>query len=162
MPSTSAARRASPASSIEQQPREPVRNWSRLRESAMWTPTTSCPASTARAAATAESTPPERAARTRTGPGYVAAAGVPRRPPGRRSVAVLVAEARFDLPLQVDWPVLVASVVLVTVTATSVGYAVAVVLTPLLAQVVSQVLVFFVLLFSPVTFSASQLPAWFG
>ena len=54
-----------PASSIEQHPREPVRNWSRVRDRAMCTPTTSCPASTARAAATAESTPPDRAARTR-------------------------------------------------------------------------------------------------
>src|SRR5690554_1904927 len=84
MPSTSAARLASPESSIEQQPREPVRNWSRLRESAMWTPTTSCPASTARAAATAESTPPDRAARTRTRPGYVLRRGGPK-PVLRRS-----------------------------------------------------------------------------
>src|SRR5699024_7460068 len=63
--STSAARRASEASSIEQQPRDPFRCWARDRARAMCTPTTSCPASTARAAATAESTPPERAASTR-------------------------------------------------------------------------------------------------
>ena len=47
------------------------------------------------------------------------------------------------------------------VTATAVGYAIAVLLKPLLAQLVSQALVFFVLLFSPVTFPVSQLPGWF-
>ncbi|BCW63766.1 hypothetical protein StoSoilB22_27390 [Arthrobacter sp. StoSoilB22] len=36
-----------------------------IRDNARWTPTTSCPASTARAAATAESTPPLIAASTR-------------------------------------------------------------------------------------------------
>ena len=59
---------------MEQQPRDPVRVWARLRVRAMWTPTTSCPASTARAAATAESTPPDRAARTRTGVSFTATA----------------------------------------------------------------------------------------
>src|SRR5674476_1072301 len=85
MPNLSAARRASLLSSIEQQPRDPVRYSSRLRLSAMWTPTTSCPASTARAAATAESTPPDKAARTRMGtPGD-------KREPVHRTVAVRVA-----------------------------------------------------------------------
>src|SRR3954451_20647392 len=66
MSSRSAARRASLLSSIRQQPRLPVRNSSRFRERAMWTPTTSWPASLARAAATAESTPPDSAASTFT------------------------------------------------------------------------------------------------
>src|SRR3569833_3598626 len=61
----SAARRAPCESSIVQQPREPVRNVPGLADSARCTPTTSCPASTARAAATAESTPPLIAAKTR-------------------------------------------------------------------------------------------------
>ncbi|GAA1984091.1 ABC transporter permease [Isoptericola halotolerans] len=77
------------------------------------------------------------------------------------AVAVLVGELRFDLALSPDWPVLLVATVLVTVTATSVGYAVAVTLPPVLAQLVSQVLVFFVMLFSPLTFPATQLPAWF-
>ena len=47
-----------------QHPREPVRRVPGIRESAKWTPTTSWPASTARAAATAESTPPDIAAKT--------------------------------------------------------------------------------------------------
>src|SRR5436190_4044678 len=67
MPMTSAARRASRASSSVQQPRAPVRNDWGLLDSARWIPVTSCPASAARAAATAESTPPDIAARTFTG-----------------------------------------------------------------------------------------------
>ena len=55
---TSAARRASCESSIVQQPRAPERYFCGLADSAKCTPITSCPASTARAAATAESTPP--------------------------------------------------------------------------------------------------------
>src|SRR5436305_10893331 len=62
---TSAARRASRASSSVQQPRAPVRYVCGLRASARCTPVTSYPASTARAAATAESTPPDMAANTR-------------------------------------------------------------------------------------------------
>src|SRR6476620_10715230 len=64
---TSAARRASRASSRVQQPRAPDRNDAGLLDSARCTPVTSWPASAARAAATAESTPPDMAARTLTG-----------------------------------------------------------------------------------------------
>ncbi|WP_454083975.1 ABC transporter permease [Georgenia sp. Marseille-Q6866] len=77
------------------------------------------------------------------------------------AVGVLVAQLRYDLELSFDWPVLVAAALLVTLMATAVGYAIAVSLQPMLAQLVTQVLVFFVLLFSPITFPASQLPAWF-
>src|SRR5690606_5809508 len=65
MPITSAARRASLESSRVQHPRAPVRYDRGLLDRAMWTPVTSCPASAARAAATAESTPPDMAASTR-------------------------------------------------------------------------------------------------
>src|SRR6185503_19088733 len=75
MPSSVAARRASIESSIVQQPRDPVRSVPGLRFSARCTPTTSCPASTARAAATALSTPPLIAARTFTVSGYARHAG---------------------------------------------------------------------------------------
>src|SRR5699024_2974067 len=50
---------------------------------------------------------------------------------------------------------------LVALMATAVGYAIAVSMKPMLAQLLTQVLVFFVLLFSPITFPASQLPQWF-
>lgn len=77
------------------------------------------------------------------------------------AVAVVVARLRYDLALSFDWPLLLATAVLVTVTATAVGYMIAVLLPTLLAQLVSQVLVFFVLLFSPISFPVSQLPHWF-
>lgn len=77
------------------------------------------------------------------------------------AVAVLVAQLRYPITFSFDWPLLVGASVLIAVVATSVGYAIAVSLPPMLAQLVSQVLVFFVLLFSPVTFPAAQLPVWF-
>ena len=76
-------------------------------------------------------------------------------------VTMLVARLRYGLTFAIDWPVLAAGTLLVTLMATSVGYAAAVTLRPMLAQVLSQVLIFFVMLFSPVTFPASQLPAWY-
>ncbi|MCL3861604.1 ABC transporter permease [Actinotalea sp. K2] len=77
------------------------------------------------------------------------------------AVAVLVAQLRYDLSLSLHWPLLVGASLLVVLTATSVGYAIAVTLPPMLAQLISQVLVFFVLLFSPITFPTTQLPGWF-
>lgn len=77
------------------------------------------------------------------------------------AVAVAVAALRYDLSFSFDWPVLIAAALLVTIMATAVGYAIAVSLQPMLAQLITQVLVFFVLLFSPITFPAGQLPGWF-
>jgi len=77
------------------------------------------------------------------------------------AVGVVVARLRYDLTFAIDWPLLVTATLLVTIMATAVGYAIAVSMPPMLAQLVTQVLVFFVLLFSPITFPASQLPAWF-
>ncbi|BAW92282.1 ABC transporter component [Actinomyces sp. Chiba101] len=77
------------------------------------------------------------------------------------AVAVGVAWLRFGIPLDIDWPLLVTASLLVTVMAASVGYAIAVSLQPMVAQALTQVLVFFILLFSPVTFPTSQLPHWF-
>lgn len=76
-------------------------------------------------------------------------------------VTVAVAALRFDLAFSFDLPVLVATSVVVTVSAATLGHAIAVTLPPLLAQLASQALVFFVLLFSPITFATSQLPTWF-
>lgn len=77
------------------------------------------------------------------------------------AIAVVVGWLRYDLELSFDWPVLICASVLVAVTATALGYAIAVMLKPMLAQLVCQVLVFFVMLFSPVAFPESQLPNWF-
>ena len=76
-------------------------------------------------------------------------------------VTVLVAHLRYGFDYSFAWLPLIGGWLLVTVMATSVGYALAVLLSPQLAQLISQVLVFFVMLFSPVTFPASQLPGWF-
>lgn len=77
------------------------------------------------------------------------------------AVALVLAWLRFDLPFAFDWPVLAAGALLVTLTAATVGYAIAVALPPMLAQLTTQALVFLLLLFSPVSFPASQLPGWF-
>jgi len=77
------------------------------------------------------------------------------------AIGLLVAWLRYDLTFSFDWPVLLLASLLVTTMATAVGYAIAVTLPAMLAQLVSQVLVFFVLLFSPITFPASRLPDWF-
>lgn len=77
------------------------------------------------------------------------------------AVGLLVAWLRYDVAFSFNWPLLVVASLLVTTMATAVGYAIAVSCQPMLAQLISQVLVFFVLLFSPITFPASQLPGWF-
>lgn len=77
------------------------------------------------------------------------------------AVAVGVAQLRFGFSYAFDWPLLVAAAVLTALTGAAVGYAIAVALPALLVQIVTQVLVFFVMLFSPVTFPAGQLPQWF-
>lgn len=77
------------------------------------------------------------------------------------AVGLLVARLRFDLSFSFDWPLLVLASLLVTTMATAVGYAIAVSMPPMPAQMLSQVLVFFVLLFSPITFPLEQLPQWF-
>src|SRR3954465_14623362 len=77
MPITSAARRAPLASSAVQQPRAPERYDAGLRDRARWMPVTSWPASTARAAATAESTPPDMAATILIGSSSLGSLGRP-------------------------------------------------------------------------------------
>ena len=77
------------------------------------------------------------------------------------AVGVTVAWLRYDIAFSFDWPLLVATTLLVTIMATAVGYAIAVSMPPLLAQLLTQAIVFFVLLFSPITFPVGQLPEWF-
>jgi ABC-2 type transport system permease protein len=73
--------------------------------------------------------------------------------------SVAVAAVRFGLDLQVSILV-VPAVLLVVLTATSIGYALASLLPPMLAQMISQVLVVFILMFSPLNFPADRLPGW--
>ncbi len=73
--------------------------------------------------------------------------------------AIVAAQWRFGLEMAVS-PLVVPAFLLVALTATSVGYAIAAVLPPMLANLTTQVLVVFVLMFSPLTFPADRLPGW--
>jgi ABC-2 type transport system permease protein len=73
--------------------------------------------------------------------------------------AIVVAAMRFGLDLHVS-PLVVPALLLVAVTSTSIGYAIASLLPPMLANLTTQVLVVFVLMFSPLTFPAERLPDW--
>ncbi|QAY62964.1 ABC transporter permease [Xylanimonas allomyrinae] len=74
-------------------------------------------------------------------------------------LGVVVGAWRFDIALSVSpWIVLAAPVV--SLTAATVGYSVATLLPAQVAQLLSQVLVFVVLLFSPVSYPAERMPAW--
>jgi ABC-2 type transport system permease protein len=73
--------------------------------------------------------------------------------------SVLVASLRFGLELQVS-PLVVPGIALIAATATCVGYATASLLPQMLANMASQVMVVFVLMFSPLTFPADHLPSW--
>jgi ABC-2 type transport system permease protein len=73
--------------------------------------------------------------------------------------AVVVGSIRFGLDLQVS-PLVVPAVILVALTATSIGYAMASLLPPMIANMATQVLVVFILMFSPLNFPADRLPDW--
>ena len=73
--------------------------------------------------------------------------------------AIVVGVMRFGLVLQVS-PLVVPAMLLTTLTATSIGYAIASLLPATLANLLSQVLVVFVLMFSPLNFPADRLPGW--
>jgi ABC-2 type transport system permease protein len=75
-------------------------------------------------------------------------------------LGVLVGAWRFGLDLQVS-PLVVPAVLLVALTATCVGYALASVLPYMLTVIITQAIVILALMFSPLTFLPSKLPAWF-
>jgi ABC-2 type transport system permease protein len=72
---------------------------------------------------------------------------------------VVVAAIRFGLDLTVS-PLVVPAFALVALTASCVGYALASFLPPTLTALLSQALVVFVLMFSPLVFPAERLPGW--
>lgn len=72
---------------------------------------------------------------------------------------LIVGTLRFDVDLAPTWW-LVPVALLVSLTAAAVGYAIACVMSPVLAQLMSQVLVFVVLLFTPISFPADRMPDW--
>lgn len=77
------------------------------------------------------------------------------------AVAVGIGALWYGFELRVDWPLLLGTAALTVLTASATGYAIAVLLPPLLAQVTTQVVLFFIMLFSPVTFPPERLPEWF-
>jgi ABC-2 type transport system permease protein len=72
---------------------------------------------------------------------------------------VAVGAWAFDLALSISI-LIVPAVLLVVTTAAALGYAMASVLPPMMAMLLSQVLVFGVLLFSPINYPAERLPEW--
>jgi ABC-2 type transport system permease protein len=74
-------------------------------------------------------------------------------------LGLLVAVLRFDLTLRVSWLV-VPAMLLVALTGTTVGFAIAYAAAPSVTSMVSQLIVFIALMFSPINFPAGRLPGW--
>ena len=74
-------------------------------------------------------------------------------------LALVVAGLRFDLDFTIS-PLVGPAFLLVALTATALGYGLAHALPPMAATLLTQVLVFFTLLFSPINFPADRLPDW--
>jgi ABC-2 type transport system permease protein len=74
-------------------------------------------------------------------------------------LGVMVAAWRFGLDLQVS-PLVVPAVLMVALTSTCVGYAIASVLPYMVTVIVTQAIVVLVFMFSPLTFLPDKLPAW--
>lgn len=74
-------------------------------------------------------------------------------------LGLVVAVMRFDLTLRVSW-LAVPATVLVALTATTVGLAIAYAATPPVTNMVTQLIVFVALMFSPINFPADRLPVW--
>jgi ABC-2 type transport system permease protein len=75
--------------------------------------------------------------------------------------AIGVAAIRFGLELSIS-PLAVPAFLLVIFTASCVGYAIASVTPPMLTTILTQALVVFVLMFSPLNFPPERLPDWLG
>lgn len=73
--------------------------------------------------------------------------------------AVVVGSWAFGLTLSISLAI-VPAILLVAVTAAAIGYALASLLPPMIAMLLSQVLVIGVLVFSPINFPATRLPDW--
>jgi ABC-2 type transport system permease protein len=74
-------------------------------------------------------------------------------------VALAVARWHYDLALSVS-PLVVLAVLLVGLTATGVGYAIASFVPPMITLLLTNLLLFGALMFSPVNFPAERLPGW--
>ena len=74
-------------------------------------------------------------------------------------LGVIAGALRFNISLS-PAPWIVGAAILVSITAASVGYAMATLLPPAVSTLMTQMLIFAVMLFSPVSFPADRLPTW--
>lgn len=74
-------------------------------------------------------------------------------------LAIIVGALRFSIDFQISWWI-VPVALLVSLTSASVGYAIAVLLPPMVAMLLSQLFIFLLLLFSPISFPPDNLPEW--
>ncbi|GID97354.1 ABC transporter permease [Amorphoplanes digitatis] len=74
-------------------------------------------------------------------------------------LGLLVAALRFDFTLHPSWAAGPA-MLLVALTATTIGFAIAYATTPAVTNMVTQLIVFIALMFSPINFPADRLPGW--
>ena len=74
-------------------------------------------------------------------------------------LGIVAGVLRFGVDLSVR-PSIVGAAVLISLTSAAVGYAMASLLPPVVAQLMTQMIIFLVLLFSPVSYPASRLPEW--
>ena len=74
-------------------------------------------------------------------------------------LGIVTGVLRFDVDLS-PAPWLVPATLLVSLTAAAVGYGMASLLKPTLAMLMTQVLVFVILLFTPVSYPADRMPGW--
>lgn len=75
--------------------------------------------------------------------------------------ALIVSSLRFDLTLQIS-PLVIPAVLLTAFAAIGIGYGIGYGMQPAAARMVSQLVVFVSLMFSPIIFPASHLPDWFA
>jgi ABC-2 type transport system permease protein len=75
-------------------------------------------------------------------------------------LAVVLGAFRFSFGLEVS-PLVIPTIILISLCGTFIGYAIAfAVPKPMMVQVLTQIMVFVVMLFSPVMFPADRLPGW--
>lgn len=74
-------------------------------------------------------------------------------------IALFVASLRFDLQIAYSYKSIF-TFILIGLTAIGIGYTIALWLRPIVAELISQVLIFGILLFSPINFPPDRLPNW--
>ena len=76
------------------------------------------------------------------------------------ALTLVVATWRYGIELAVS-PAIVPAILLASITATTVGYAMGIAGEPRIINLLSNMVIFFVLLFSPIVYRLEQLPGWY-